>query len=194
MEKQSSSAKTLVFPGQHLAVEEEFVGGLNTYADDQGNVAPVIMGEPEFNQSLREVHVTSKIAPVKPLEVGSVIWGKVALVKENAVIITLLHAEKDGEPRKFGGLNGTLMVSRVSREFVKDLGDYFRTGDLVKAKVMQLTAYAIELSTDAHDLGVIKGFCVKCRSPLHLFDNKLKCTSCGNNETRKVSSEYALRV
>jgi len=71
--------------------------------------------------------------------------------------------------------------------------ELFELGDIVKAEVTMLTKYSTEISTEKGDFGVGKAFCSKCKQPLQLFQNQLKCTACGNVESRKISQDYILR-
>ena len=185
--------KKIVVPGEMLATAEEYVAGPNTFESNQGDILAVTVGEPLFDEANREVDVKTESRQVLPLETGSIVLGTVDLVKESAVIIYLFEAEKKGVKRVLPETRAALMVSKVSRDYVKDLHDFFKMGDIVKAKVIKLTPYAIDLATDSPDFGVVKAFCTKCKQPLHLFGNQLKCISCGQQEKRKFSKDYQLK-
>jgi exosome complex component CSL4 len=62
----------------------------------------------------------------------------------------------------------------------------------VKAKIIDQRQ--MRLSTGDEDLGVIKAYCSRCLNDLMRKDAKLVCPSCGNIETRKMSSAYGLGV
>ena len=145
----------VVLPGQFLAVEEEYAGGKNTFVDEDGKVFSAVVGTVEFNDDTRDVHVDAKGRDIKGLEVGSVVQGKVTLVKSAVVIIHIAHAVKNGNKRRIFESVATLGVARVSRDYVKNLSDFFKIGDFVRAKVVEVTPYAIELSTVGEGLGVV---------------------------------------
>ncbi len=184
-------AESLVFPGDFLSTEEEFLPGQNAYVSDDGRVLADSVGKPLFDSSKREVSVQKSARIVKAIEPGAIVVGRVILVKDSSVVVELIEAAQEGEPRRILQRNAVIMISKASFDFVKSLSSEFRIGDIVKARVIKQSVYGTDLSTAERLLGVIKAFCVECRSPLHVFGGKLKCTSCGSIETRKLSEEYA---
>ena len=146
---------TFVHPGNKLTVEEEFAAGRNTYVDDDGNVVAAALGNVQFDEEGREVHVETKAKQVQPLEVGSIVYGRVAFVKDAVVVITMARAEKDGKPTKIFDSSATINISRVSSEYVSSLDDYFKIGDYVKARVMDINTWGVDLATNEKGLGVI---------------------------------------
>ena len=78
----------------------------------------------------------------------------------------------------------------VSRDYVEDLRDMFQIGDFVRASVMAIEAGDVKLTTKGRDLGVFHGFCTECRHDMNHEDGKLKCTSCGSVENRKIAENY----
>ena len=128
----------LVFPGQRLTVEEEYASGHHTFVDDQGNVVSSMSGEALFDEDAREVHVSPSIKS-QGIDVGSIVLGRVSLVKDAVVILAIGYAEKDGEPRTIHDASAVLGVARASRDFVRSLKEHYQIGDLVRAKVSGLT-------------------------------------------------------
>lgn len=186
--------KKLVMPGQFLATEEEFLAGSNTFSNDNGRVYSDSVGIAEFDNLKHEVLVQKKSRIVKVAGVGSTVFARVMLVKDNAAVLELLNAEFKGEERRLLQSTGTVMVSRVANAFVRNLRDCFKIGDLVKAKIVEANSYGIELSTNEPTLGVVRAYCTNCRKELGLFAGKLKCTNCGSLENRKLSGEYSLKM
>ena len=183
--------KNLVLPGDFLTTEEEFLPGKNTFSDD-GTIYSDSSGEAVFNQKEKKVSVEKK-REVLSLDIGSIVYARVMLVKKSAVLVDIIHAEKDNMERVISNSNASIPVRNVSRDYVKSLNDYFKIGDIVKAKVSFTSEYAIDLRTNEPDLGVVNAFCSKCRHSLHSFGSKLKCTSCGNTEQRKLSKDYVFK-
>jgi exosome complex component CSL4 len=138
------------------------------------------------------VKVIERVKGLQLMDVGSIVIGRVLIVKDSIVIVHLLQAEKNGEKRVISNPFGLLFISNVSKKFIKDLSNEFKIGDIIKAKISNITSYSVELTTSFPELGVIKAFCSKCRKPLHLSGRILKCLSCGSNESRKLSKNYAL--
>jgi len=86
-----------------------------------------------------------------------------------------------------------LPIRNVSTRYVERLKDEFKIGDLIKAKVVKASSLGIDLATDDFSFGVVKAFCSKCRHPLQLFGQSLRCLNCGSSERRKVSSDYFVK-
>jgi len=186
--------KKLVMPGDFLTTEEEYSSGINTFLNDDGSVCSDSVGVLGFDDKKREVLVQKKSRIVKVAGVGSIVFGRVLLVKDNMLVLELLSAEHNGEERRLLHSSGSVMVSRISSFFVKRLNDEFKIGDFVKARIVESNTYGVELSTNEPDLGVIRAYCSNCRQELGLFAGKLKCTNCGSIEGRKLSSDYSLKM
>ncbi len=144
-----------VFPGSPLTVEEEFAPGRNAFVDDNGNVLSNSIGSASFDESAREVHVQPHGKAVRPLEVGSIVYGRVILVKDSVVVVGMALAEKDGVKKKIFDTSATINIARVSSGYVRSLGDYFKIGDYIKARVVDVNTYGVELATNEQGLGVI---------------------------------------
>jgi exosome complex component CSL4 len=183
----------IVLPGEFITVEEEFEAGRNAYEDKDGKVFSAKIGVTEFDEKNRNVSVKEAKRKCIPIDFGTIVIGRVILVKDSVVIISIGEAEKNGEKRIPVHSNAQLLVSNVSRDYVKSLRNEFRIGDIVKAKVVKVTKHSIDLTTSFPEFGVIKAFCTKCRNALQLFGRQLKCTKCGAVEKRKISTEYLLK-
>lgn len=181
----------IVVPGDFLTTEEEFNAGNNTFESD-GRIFADSVGIPVFDQKTREVKVEKLSRTTKVVDIGTIVFGKVVVVRDNNLIIELMEAEKDSEPRRLLHSSATLMIRRIGFGFIKSTEEEFKIGDIVKAKVVEVNKYGYELSTADSELGVVKAFCSQCRSPLHVFSGKLKCLNCHAEEKRKTSKNYVL--
>jgi len=179
----------IVVPGDFLSVEEEFVAGKNTFEDNEGNIYSTVVGRKDFNQPEREVSV-KKNNSLNKAELGSIITGKVHLIKDPVVVLNILKIEKDGKEVISSFSSAQLMIANVAREHIKFLRDMFRVGDIVKAKVIKITKFGMDVTTQYPELGVIKAYCSNCRNPMELYGKTLKCPKCGSVETRKLSREF----
>ncbi len=183
--------KKKVLPGDFLSTEEEFIAGKNA-VESNGEIYSTVSGEVESDQKTKEINVQAS-KPMRALKKGDLVYGRVELVKENSVIITIGElADSEGQ-RIIGFGRAMLPIRNVSRDYVEKLSDFFKVGDIVKVKVSKLFKDAIDVESQQPDLGVVKAFCSKCRQPLHKFDSSLRCLKCGSGEQRKLSSEYLLR-
>lgn len=146
---------SLVFPGSPLTVEEEFAAGKNVFVDDNGNVVANVIGSAEFDENSREAHVQQVGRQVNGLETGAIVYGRVILVKDSVVVVGMALAEKDGKKKRIFDSSATINISRVSSQYVRSLGDFFKIGDYVKARVLDVNSYGVELATNEDGLGVI---------------------------------------
>ncbi len=182
--------KEFVVPGEFLTVEEEYSPGKNTFEDEEGNIYSTKVGEKDFDNKEREVSIKEKNAVNDLIEVGSIVIGKVVLMKDSFMLLEILNIEKNGKKQISVFNSARLRISNVCRSHVNELRDEFRRGDLVKAKVVEKNKFGIEVSTVEREFGVIKAFCSKCRQSLSLFGETLKCSKCGSIEKRKLSAEF----
>ena len=82
----------LVLPGSFLAYEEEYMAGQNAFGDEKGNVYSTIVGYKELDKINHEVNVKSVAKTAKRIEKGDIVKGKVAMVKDNVVLIDIREA------------------------------------------------------------------------------------------------------
>ena len=183
----------LVYPGEFLGYEEEFLAGNNAFSDDEGRIYSDSVGFKNEDAEGHEVSVESMKKELRILEKGCIVLGVVSLVKMHGVVIELKSAELNGVKRVVHDRMASLAVFNISREYVKSTEDMFRVGDIVKARVIDVSNYGIELETKAPEFGVVKAFGIKSRMPLHLIAGNLRDPLTGATETRKISSEYLLR-
>ncbi len=173
--------------GDYLGTIEEFVPGEGTYAED-GKIYASNIGIAIPDQKNHTVRVDGKIPP--ELKVGNIVFGDVLGVKKNIVTVIV---------RKIMGFEGFLdiktgiYVSNIADSYVDSAESMFGVGDIVKGKVIKIEDSLIDLSTKGDDLGVVKGFCKRCRFPLvksEKYRGKMECLSCGHREDRKISLDY----
>ena len=183
----------LVLPGDFLANEEEFMAGQNAYDNGQGEVFSSSIGVKALDGDKHEAGVNKATREVKILERGCTVYAIVNSVKTNAALVTILSAEKDGERRTVHNGMASVAVFNIDTQYIKGIEDTFRAGDILKAKVMDVTPYGVELTTKEPELGVVKAYGIKSRQPLHLIDGRLRDPVTGDMEARKISTEYLLR-
>ncbi|MFH1391757.1 MAG: exosome complex RNA-binding protein Csl4 [Candidatus Diapherotrites archaeon] len=183
----------LVVPGNFLANEEEFMAGSNAFEDDEGNVYADSVGIKKLDSDNHEASVEKFSRSVKIIERGCIIHGRVSMVKTSAVLVEVISAEKDGENRTVHNRNASLVISNIADAYVDSIDTMYRVGDIIRARVLDVTSYSIELGTKEEEFGVVKAYGIRSRKPLVLIDNKLRDTVTGDVEERKISSLYALR-
>ena len=180
-----------VLPGDPLAVLEEFIPGPGTYVDEEGTIRASIRGTARYNLQARTVEVR----PDKPLAVprqGSDAVGLVTQVRHDLVLVELLgEVQLQPSPRWVreysGRFLGALPIANVSEEFIKDLYDYYRPGDIILARVIN-NSNPYQLLTKAPQYGVILAECSRCGARLQPVNQRtMRCPRCGHVEKRKVS-------
>jgi len=186
------SKDDIVFPGSFLGYEEEFVAGANAYEND-GSLFSDSIGQRTLDEQKHEANVQRFTNDVKILDKDCVVIGIVSLVKMHSVLLDIKQGQKNGQKRTVHDRNGSIAVFNISQSYVKSTDEMYRIGDIVKARVLEVTPYGIELESKAPEFGVIKAFSVKSRAPLHLIDGKLRDPLTGATEERKISSDYLLR-
>ena len=87
---------------------------------------------------------------------------------------------------------GAIHISQAKKDYLEKLGDAFRIGDIVQAKVVKITGDNVDLSTVDKDCGVLKAMCTRCRDYMHTTNknNEVQGNTCNRKEKRKVSINY----
>jgi exosome complex component CSL4 len=183
--------KEKVLPGQFLCTEEEFTPGKGSFSEN-GEVYSDTAGTTALEPRFKRIDVQAR-KPLRMLSRGATIFGRIMFVKENSASVALLQDPMQRGSEILGPTMAMLPIRNVSSRYVEKLRDEFRVGDLIKAKVTKASNLGVDLATDDPRFGVVKAFCVKCRQPLHLFGQNLRCLNCGSNETRKISSDYLVK-
>jgi exosome complex component CSL4 len=170
----------IVFPGEEITTEEEYSAGRNTYTE-KGKIKSKLIGIAEFDENKKEAKIKGK--SIREIRQGDVVIGEAMLVKESSAVIELLTAENN---KKITGIKtAQLPIRNVSTEYVSELRQKIKIGDIVRAKVTQATPLVIDLATNETGLGVIKAYCSNCRKEMNYSNGKMMCLNCGNVEERK---------
>ncbi|MFQ6087741.1 MAG: exosome complex RNA-binding protein Csl4 [Candidatus Methanofastidiosia archaeon] len=178
-----------VVPGELLGVAEEFLPGLGAYEED-GKIYSSICGYLDFNMKKRFAFVHPKVdLPPTPKE-GDTVICEVVNIKEKMAYINIIALRGREEREITGSTKARIYISQSAKRYVQRLSNEFRTGDIVRARVLDTKRENIEVSTVGADFGVIRALCTKCRTPLRQRGNKLECPDCGHLEIRKIASDY----
>lgn len=178
--------KKTVFPGDEVAVAEEYMPAEGTYEYD-GKILASLAGDLDLDQEEKVAKVTPK-NPLVVLRNGDSVFCRITDVRASMAICEIFAAE--GKDRDItGDTSATIHISKLSSDYVQDVGREFRPGDLIRAKVIQ-TKPSVQLSTQEPHFGVIKASCRKCRAPLSVHGKALKCEPCERVENRKVADDY----
>ena len=176
-----------VFPGDEVAIEEEYLASDGTFAKDgvvyASQIGTLILDEEEC--------LAKVISPNPPniLKEGDVVYAAVGDIRKTMATADVLA--KEGVSRRIGSETyGTIHVSKISPEYTDDVSRELRKGDLVRAVVIS-TKPSLQLSTkDAH-LGVIRSLCGRCKTELvKKGRNQLFCPKCERSSPRKLADDY----
>ncbi len=196
-----SSRERMVVPGEVLGAAEEYVVEQGVYIDEQGLLRASVAGRLVIDPRSKTVRVVPVKVPRLPRQ-GSTSLGLVVQVRHDLVVLDLYgEVSPDPAPRWLyeydSPLTGGIPISMVTKEYVEDLHDYFRPGDLVLARVLNNTT-PYTLTTKPPQYGVVYALCSRCGAQMQpLNPRSMKCPRCGRVENRKVSvlaSSKLLRI
>lgn len=180
--------KQLVYPGDSVGVAEEFVPGPGTY-EENGEVYAAQIGYLTLDTSTFVARVDAFSKGPAVVREGDVVLGVVQATRP-AMAIVEVKAIADQPHRGIGGdTNGTLHVSKASEHYVESMEDAFRVRDIVRAKVLEVSP-AIQLSTKAPGLGVLRSYCPRCGTPMNRAGRGLLCPECDWKATGKIADDY----
>lgn len=175
-----------VLPGELLGTAEEFFPSEGAY-EENGKIYSKFVGVPEYNLKEKTVKIKSKNPPVV-LKEGDIIIGTISDLKDQFVIVEISNvSEKSREISS--ETSSSLHISRISEDFVQNIRQQFKIGDIIRAKVIQ-TVPTLQISTTGKEFGVLKAYCGNCKAPLKMDKNKLICKKCERTEFRKVAAGY----
>ena len=166
-------------PGEEITTEEEFLPGRNTYSQN-GLVKAAAMGVAEFNDANKEVKIRGNV--VREISRGDTITGKIILVKESNVVVSMESAEGG---KKITQPTAQIPIRMASTEYVTDLKRIFKIGDMVRARVVNKSPLGIDLATNEKGLGITKAYCSECRGEMSYSNGKLMCLKCGAIDERR---------
>ncbi|MDQ1279975.1 MAG: exosome complex component [Thermoproteota archaeon] len=178
-----------VTPGEKLGVIEEFVPGSGTYVED-GSIYSLVTGHLILDTAKREISIHSNVRPASLPKSGDTVVGQAINVQDRNLVLKISQINN----RVSSSLNGVMHVSDVSRNYIKTMFDAFKSGDLIRAKVISTANREFHLTTIDDNLGVVEAFCSQCGHSLIFQKNQLRCPRCKRIERRKIASDYEMSV
>ena len=179
----------IVMPGDKLGIIEQYLPGEGTY-DDDGDIKSAVLGNVKINQKMKVISVVSDAKPAL-LKVGDTVYGQITDIKPQRANLKIECMKDNGRPLALPYM-GAIHISQTKKDYLEKLGDAFRIGDIVQAKVVKITGDNVDLSTVDEDCGVLKAMCTRCRDYMHTTQKKdeVQCNTCNRKEKRKVSINY----
>ncbi len=182
--------KRLVLPGEKIGVIEEFLLGEGTY-EEEGVIRSQVLGEARLDLERKLAVVRPRTrTPIFPRE-GSKVVGEVGEVKRQTASVDIFKVDNRLITTPFTGI---IHISSVSRGYTRYMSQVVRSGDIVRARVINTKNRIIQLSIMEPEYGVVYAFCSKCGALLELKRTRLSCPNCGRVERRKVSRLYGTEV
>jgi exosome complex component CSL4 len=176
----------LVFPGDLVAVSEEYIAGEGTY-EDEGDIYAAQVGELQLDPRDKVARVRGLNPPVE-LKVGDIVLGTVEDIKPTMAVVNI-EAVEGIDRAVTGETEGTVHISKISEGYTEDIRKELRLGDVVRARVIQVKP-SLQLATNEKLLGVVRGLCTRCRAPMVKRGRELYCQRCERSEPRKIAGVY----
>ncbi len=179
-------SQELVFPGDEVAIEEEYMGGEGTFSED-GTVYAAQVGVLELNDDECVARVVSPNPP-NILKVGDIVYAVVADIRNTMATADVVG--KAGVDRTLGGETyATIHVSKISSKYTDDVSKELRKGDFIRARVTAVKP-ALQLTTKDDDLGCIRALCSYCKTEMVRKGQGLYCPECRCSMPRKLAHDY----
>jgi exosome complex component CSL4 len=182
--------KQPMLPGEHIASIEEFEGGKNTYLAPDGIVRSAAVGKKVFDLKRRIVKVDQKNSPMLP-KVGDIIVGYVEMLFSSMISVKVLYINDKKSDAGFSAIASARVGSRADRDRRGDRRATFRTGDIIRGRVMSLLNSTIHLTLAEKEFGVMYTLCFICGGDtVRTNESTIKCVECGAFEDRKLTHDY----
>lgn len=174
-----------VLPGDKLGVVEQFLPGTGTY-EKEGTIYANYTGNAKIDMKNKRVTVipTTKV-PQLPKE-GSTVMASVTHAQEKMATVSIWKIEDKMLQNPFTAI---LHISSSSPRYERNMADVCKAGDILRARVIDMTNRIPQLTTAGRGLGVIKAFCSKCGAVLEFTNRTLQCPACGNIERRRLAED-----
>ena len=188
--KESIKTNEIVITGQYLGVVEEYLPDKDSTYTKDGKIYATKTGIVSIDKNKREIEIRShQNEDRKVVEMGDIVIGTILFLRQYSVGLNFqaINQKLHFNSSYFGNIH----VSQISNKYVEKIADAYQTTDIVRAKVIEQEQNEYKLSTSGNNLGVIHADCIICGTPLEKIGfNKLRCTRCGNIESRKLASDY----
>jgi exosome complex component CSL4 len=178
-------AEKIVLPGDVVKTDKRPGTGLYTENGVVYSSAAGVLNEGDDKTSVEPMN------PVVELHKGDTVICTVENVKDKIVLVKIMKVV--GKNRTLPNEDfGVVRVMDIASGYTDRASDEFKIGDIIKAEVLQVLPDDVVMTTKGPNLGVIEGYCSKCRSILEMDGDQLVCSVCGKKEKRKTSRDYLI--
>lgn len=194
------STSEIVYPGDRLSTEEEFLPGHNVYVDG-GEVFSAVFGKADAEEG--KMNVLSATRNIRKMRRGMFVVGKVVGVLKSVIFVEIedfsvgndeFIAGKDGKvvlmsPRP---MHGRDMHDRHERP--RDEPKPAEMGDVILAKIIMEDSEIFTLSLRDPEAGVVYSLCEDCGNKMQISknDDGLYCNECKKTKQKKISSLFGM--
>ena len=169
----------ITFPGDKIAVIEEYESGDNTF-DDGHMVRSTTVGTTELDKKNRTADVKNSKSLNIPKK-DDIVIGSVSAVMSSIIAIMIKY------------VNGKATTSQIecicqTRNFRKKTVALVK--DIVKVRVISHINGTIHATINEPELGVLFTKCKKCGGPVIPLRDAIKCKDCSWIDERKLSKDF----
>ena len=175
--------KKLVLPGDYLSSAEEAEPGENTYSEND-EVYSAAVGENATSPG--HALVKTRGRKLKAANIGDVVYCLVSKVTPNKAIGSCVAASEVEGTERGVSFDGVLPVTAIKPQYVREVRDEVRIGDIIKVKIQKITKSGTDISMLDHDCGVVCAFCPRCRQKMALREKVFICGGCGWKDYKKL--------
>ncbi len=174
----------LTLPGEFAGIAEEIAADKNTF-EENGSIYSSVVGSPAINKAKRFVSVLAA-KKVKPLSPGDVVIGIVSEIYDQIAQVRINRVEGK-ERTAVHSIVAFIRISEIMKSYVENFRDHLKTGDYIRAEVINITDLGTYLSILKPELGVVKAFCSHCRGETDKNGSVFVCRNCDFRERRKAA-------
>jgi len=175
----------VVAPGDFLCYSEEFFpasGSANAFEDKEGKVFSSVLGCEKRDVGKRSIAVASQRVK-RPLKAGDLVYARVDDLYDTVALTRMKPIAPNIAPQSDSAF---LRISEIRRAYLESFRDSIGIGDILVARIKEVTPLGIYLTVIENDLGVFRAFCSTCRKEMILTPKGFYCKSCGAGEDRKT--------
>ena len=185
---ESRLTRTPILPGDEVASIEEFEAGKNTYVSD-GTVRSTAVGTRNYDFKKRLAKIDKINVPMLP-KIGDIVVGYIEMLFGSMMSVRILYIDDKKSIAGFSAI-ASARISTYGRERDRRTRTIFRTGDIIRGRVISLLNSSIHITIDEKEFGVMYTLCFNCGGDtVRVNNNNIKCIECGINEDRKLTIDY----
>jgi exosome complex component CSL4 len=184
--KKAEDEKSLILPGERVASIEEFEGGKNTYLAPDGTIRSAAIGNKVLDLKRRVVKIDQKNSPMLP-KVGDIVVGYIEMLFSSMISVRILIIN---DKESTAGFSAIASAKVGGRDRDRRGRVVFRTGDIIRGRVISLLNSTIHITIAEKEFGVLYALCFNCGGDTVRINDTIKCIECGAYEERKLTNDY----